>query len=138
MLKVEKGETMARKANQRATNCLNTVLSPHHKRYITGTLSATPLFLFASGDGNPNLLKISTNKKNIGIVGLTVEWLLSRENNRGLGGKRFRWKIKWRLQHLGALGTLGEEAPLMLTTSILATKKQRKRDITIPSYYHTS
>ena len=62
MLKVEKGETMARKANQRATNCLNTVLSPHHKRYITGTLSATPLFLFASGDSNPNLLKISTHK----------------------------------------------------------------------------
>ena len=24
----------------------------------------------------------------------------------------FRWKIKWRLEYLGALGTMGEMAPL--------------------------
>ena len=24
----------------------------------------------------------------------------------------FRWKIKWRLEHLGALGIMGETAPL--------------------------
>ena len=24
----------------------------------------------------------------------------------------FRWKVKWRLEHLGALGTMGETAPL--------------------------
>ena len=23
----------------------------------------------------------------------------------------FRWKVKWRLEHLGALGTMGETAP---------------------------
>ena len=26
----------------------------------------------------------------------------------------FRWKIKWRLEHLGALGTMGEMAPIIL------------------------
>ena len=24
----------------------------------------------------------------------------------------FRWKVKWRLEHLGTLGTMGETAPL--------------------------
>ena len=24
----------------------------------------------------------------------------------------FRWKVKWRLEHLGVLGTMGEIAPL--------------------------
>ena len=24
----------------------------------------------------------------------------------------FRWKVKWRLEHLGALGTMGETTPL--------------------------
>ena len=28
---------------------------------------------------------------------------------------RFRWKIKWRLEHLGALGIMDESAPLILT-----------------------
>ena len=27
--------------------------------------------------------------------------------------RHFRRKIKWRLEHLGALGTMGETAPLM-------------------------
>ena len=27
-----------------------------------------------------------------------------------------RWKIKWRLEHLGALGIMGETAPLMYHT----------------------
>ena len=27
----------------------------------------------------------------------------------------FRWKVKWRLEHLGALGTMGEAVPLRLT-----------------------
>ena len=27
----------------------------------------------------------------------------------------FRWKVKWRVEHLGALGTMGETVPLMLT-----------------------
>ena len=26
----------------------------------------------------------------------------------------FQWKIKWRLEHLGALGIMGEVAPLIL------------------------
>ena len=26
----------------------------------------------------------------------------------------FRWKVKWRLEHLGALGSMGETAPLRL------------------------
>ena len=26
----------------------------------------------------------------------------------------FRWKIKWRLEHLGALGTMGEIAPSLV------------------------
>ena len=41
------------------------------------------------------------------------------ENNRWLGWKRitqnithFRWKIKWRLEYLGALGIVGETVPL--------------------------
>ena len=58
----------------------------------------------------------------IGIVRLTVEWFMSRESNRWLGWKRiiqkhtyFRWKIKWRLEHLGALGIMGETAPLQFS-----------------------
>ena len=30
----------------------------------------------------------------------------------------FRWKIKWRLEHLGALGIMGETAPLTLGVGI--------------------
>ena len=25
----------------------------------------------------------------------------------------FQWKVKWRLEHLGMIGTMGETAPLM-------------------------
>ena len=32
--------------------------------------------------------------------------------------KHFRWKIKWRLEHLGALGTMGETAPLIEYRSV--------------------
>ena len=40
---------------------------------------------------------------------------MRRENDRRIGCKgktHFRWKIKWRLEHLGALGIMGERAPL--------------------------
>ena len=30
----------------------------------------------------------------------------------------FRWKVKWRLVHLGALGTMGETAPSESAVSI--------------------
>ena len=30
----------------------------------------------------------------------------------------FRWKIKWRLEHLGSLGIMGEAAPLMNSTQL--------------------
>ena len=38
----------------------------------------------------------------------------------------FRWKVKWRLEHLGALGTMGEIAPLIFTQN--GRKKQTKWD----------
>ena len=34
----------------------------------------------------------------------------------------FRWKVKWRLERLGALGTMGETAPL---TSVCARVRVR-------------
>ena len=58
-------------------------------------VSAIPCFLFTSGDAS-KLLEIST--KNIlsprGIVRLTVEWFLSRENNRWFGWKRITQDIR--------------------------------------------
>ena len=33
----------------------------------------------------------------------------------------FRWKIKWRLEHLGVLGIMDETAPLMNTESRAAS-----------------
>ena len=52
-----------------------------------------------------------------GIVRLTVEWFLRRENNRWLGWKRispsipvFSMEGKMAVEHLGALGTMGETA----------------------------
>ena len=38
----------------------------------------------------------------------------------------FRWKVKWRLEHLGALGTMGEIAPLIFTQN--GRKKQTTWD----------
>ena len=35
--------------------------------------------------------------------------------------KHFRWKIKWRLEHLGALGTMGETAPHIRVKMIYLT-----------------
>ena len=56
----------------------------------------------------------------IGIVRLTVEWFLTRKNDRWLGWNtdckyrsedtHARWKIKWRLELLGALRIKGETA----------------------------
>ena len=60
---------------------------------------------------------------------MTVQWFLIRENNRWLGWNTnitqntppFRWKIKWRLEHLGALGIMGGPAPLtVLCTDLLS------------------
>ena len=31
----------------------------------------------------------------------------------------FRWKIKWRLEHLSVLGIMGEMAPLITSTVLL-------------------
>ena len=47
---------------------------------------------------------------------LTVELFMRRKTIDGLDGNgyskhtHFRWKIKWRLEHLGALGILDEIA----------------------------
>ena len=35
----------------------------------------------------------------------------------------FQWKVKWRLEHLGALGTMGETAPL--TNNLLTLEHGR-------------
>ena len=35
----------------------------------------------------------------------------------------FRWKVKWRLEHLGALGTMGEMAPLNEKKMFLAGER---------------
>ena len=35
----------------------------------------------------------------------------------------FRWKIKWRLEHLGALGIMVEAAPLIITALVIQRKK---------------
>ena len=35
----------------------------------------------------------------------------------------FRWKVKWRLEHLGALGTMGEMAPLQLVNKTVLQQK---------------
>ena len=32
----------------------------------------------------------------------------------------FRWKIKWRLEHLGTLGIMGETVPSLLKTTFVA------------------
>ena len=35
-------------------------------------------------------------------------------------GTHFRWKIKWRLEHLGALGIMGETAPCRTHNALVA------------------
>ena len=37
----------------------------------------------------------------------------------------FQWKIKWRLEHLGALGIMGEVVPLMCQTVIVGCDLQQ-------------
>ena len=34
----------------------------------------------------------------------------------------FRWKIKWRLEHVGALGSMGDTAPLRLFADTFALR----------------
>ena len=36
----------------------------------------------------------------------------------------FRWKIKWQQEHSGALGIMGETAPLMFSSQSLTKKPQ--------------
>ena len=44
----------------------------------------------------------------------------------------FRWKIKWRLEHLGALGIMGETAPLTGSSGIKgATIRAELPDVNI-------
>ena len=44
----------------------------------------------------------------------------------------FRWKIKWRLEHLGALGTMGETTPLTESSGIKgATIRAELPDVNI-------
>ena len=38
----------------------------------------------------------------------------------------FRWKVKWRLEHLGALGTMGEMAPLILRANLQTVGWQKE------------
>ena len=44
---------------------------------------------------------------------MTVEWFMRRGNNRWLGLKRITQNMqeKWRLEHLGALGIMGQMVP---------------------------
>ena len=71
-----------------------------------------------------------------GIVRLTVEWFLRRENIRWLGWNtdykrhskdtNFRRKIKWRLEVWGALGIMGESVPLFSILSFHGTPSVAK------------
>ena len=86
-------------------------------KVVIFAFSATPLFLFTSGDAIIKLLETST-KSPRGILRLTVEWFLRQENDRWLGWNtdykyyskdtRFRRKIKWRLELLGAQWIMGK------------------------------
>ena len=76
--------------------------------------------MFSSGNDKLNCLKEApkNTQPSRGIVRLTVDWFPRRENNWWLGWKRItqsirHWKVKWRLEHLGALGTMGETVPLI-------------------------
>ena len=78
------------------------------------------LFKHESKYNNLQLLEISTRKYQITKRNSQADWRTvsepSRENNWWLEWKRitqindthFRWKIKWRLEYLGALGSMGE------------------------------
>ena len=80
------------------------------KKVLDGLSQPLPCFRLHLGTRLTKLLEINYKKKR-GIVRLTIEWFLSRENNPWLILiKTFRWKIKWRLEHLGALGIVGEAA----------------------------
>ena len=76
--------------------------------------SDTPLFFFISGTRLTKLLEISSNKYQSprGIVRLTVEWFLSDSLDGtqiiNMKDTHLGWQIKWRLEHLGALGIMGE------------------------------
>ena len=80
--------------------------------------SDTPLFFFISGTRLTKLLEISSNKYQSprGIVRLTVEWFLSDSLDGtqiiNMKDTHLGWQIKWRLEHLGALGIMGDTVHL--------------------------
>ena len=37
----------------------------------------------------------------------------------------FRWKVKWRLEHLGVLGTMGEKSPLIYCNEFWSDEELR-------------
>ena len=43
----------------------------------------------------------------------------------------FRWKVKWQLGHLGALGTMGETAPLSLYKKLISSNLCMVTPVTI-------
>ena len=85
-------------------------------------LSATPLFLFTSGTRLTKLLDISTKKYLITksnsqadcrmVFEMTEQSMAWMETDYPEHAN-FRQKTKWRLEHLGALGSMGESAPFI-------------------------
>ena len=49
----------------------------------------------------------------------------------------FRWKIKWRLEHLGTLGIMGEVAPLTKRiVHSISSQESQDRGLIINSSFH--
>ena len=46
-------------------------------------------------------------------------------------GTQFRWKIKWRLGHLGAMGTMGERTPLILLSLMMNCTGKENQTISL-------
>ena len=86
---------------------------------------SNPLPCFCLNLGTPSIKLLERSR-------LTVEWFLRGENNRWLGlsmvykhyskDTHFRWKIKWRLEVLGAQRIMGETAPFMSSPKPISTK----------------
>ena len=88
---------------------------------LKGAVSATPLFLFTSGNDKLNCLKEApkiypSTKRNsqadCRIVSEARKQLMPWMETNCSKHTYFRWKIKWWLEHLGVLGTMCEMAPL--------------------------
>ena len=97
-----------------------------------GAISATPLFCLHLGTRLTKLLEIITKNYLITKRNSQADCrMVSEARKQSMAWMEtdyskptyFRWKIKWRLEHLGALGIMVEAAPLIITALVIQRKK---------------